>query len=160
MYYDWPEENAAYCATNAYMFGNDILTATVSKPVDETTQEAEIDVWFPEGTWYDVSKGELVEAGNGGRMIGAVIPMYPDSVKRLGNPGTDDLVLFCAPGGDVSHTSLYEDGGDNADYAKNFRRTEIRREGSRVREAALSSARARARICSSSRSPRRLPGQR
>ena len=147
MYYDWPETEAAYAVTNAYMFGNDILTATVSNPVDEITQEAEIDVWFPEGTWYDVSKGERVEAGNGGRMMrrgymveehpwfvrgGAVIPMYPDSVKRLGNPGTDDLVLFCAPGGDVSHTSLYEDGGDNADYAKNFRRTEIRREGSRV----------------------------
>lgn len=147
MYYDWPETEAAYAVTNAYMFGNDILTATVSNPVDEITQEAEIDVWLPKGTWYDVSKGELVEAGNGGRMMrrgymveehpwfvkgGAVIPMYPDSVKRLGNPGTDDLVLFCAPGGDVSHTSLYEDGGDNADYAKNFRRTEIRREGSRV----------------------------
>ena len=112
MYYDWPETEAAYAVTNAYMFGNDILTATVSNPVDEITQEAEIDVWFPEGTWYDVSKGELVEAGNGGRMMrrgymveehpwfvkgGAVIPMYPDSVKRLGNPGTDDLILFCAP---------------------------------------------------------------
>ena len=170
MYYDWPETEAAYAVTNAYMFGNDILTATVSNPVDEITQEAEIDVWFPEGTWYDVSKGELVEAGNGGRMMrrgymveehpwfvkgGAVIPMYPDSVKRLGNPGTDDLVLFCAPyktsvhveqvehanhlhdlhvlhgqqkGAAVS-TSLYEDGGDNADYATNFRRTAIRREG-------------------------------
>ena len=151
MYYDWPETEAAYAVTNAYMFGNDILTATVSNPVDEITQEAEIDVWFPEGTWYDVSKGELVEAGNGGRMMrrgymveehpwfvrgGAVIPMYPDSVKRLGNPGTDDLVLFCAPTGTTGilpvETSIYEDGGDNADYATNFRRTAIRREGNRI----------------------------
>ena len=173
MYYDWPETDAAYAVTNAYMFGNDILTATVSKPVDETTQEAEIDVWFPEGTWYDVSKGEIVEAGKGGRMMrrgymveehpwfirgGAVIPMYPDSVKRMGDPGTDDLVLFCAPyntfnrvehverveklhdlhvlhgqqKGDLVTAFIYEDGGDNADYATNFRRTEIRREGNRV----------------------------
>ena len=185
MYYDWPETDAAYAVTNAYMFGNDILTATVSKPVDEITQEAEIDVWFPEGTWYDVSKGELIEAGEGGRTMrrgymvdeppwfikgGAVIPMYPDSVNRLGNPGTDDLVLFCAPGGlgtevilprpagtpsilegelqgtspgtgEVARsaggvrpieTSIYEDNGDNADYATNFRRTTIRREGNRV----------------------------
>lgn len=144
MYYDWPDEEAAYAATNAYMFGESILVAPVSKPVDSKTREATIYLWLPEGTWYDVSKGELV---SGGRIVrrgylveeipwfvrgGAVIPMYPDSVMRLGNPGTDDLVLFCAPGGDVSHTSLYEDGGDNADYAKNFRRTEIRREGSRV----------------------------
>ena len=155
MYYDWPETEAAYAVTNAYMFGNDILTATVSNPVDEITQEAEIDVWFPEGTWYDVSKGELVEAGNGGRMMrrgymveehpwfvkgGAVIPMYPDSVKRLGNPGTDDIVLFCAPNCTTTnhqsptpnYSTIYEDGGDNADYATNFRRTAIRREGNRV----------------------------
>ena len=166
MYYDCPGEDAAYAATNAFMFGNDILVAPVSKPVDALTGEAEIDVWFPEGEWYDVSKGELVEAGQGGRTMrrgyrvdetpwfvkgGAVIPMYPDSVMRFGNPGTDDLVLFCAPGRNFSRVeeknppipsgqqkevtfvmSLYEDDGDNADYATNFRRTEIRRTGNRV----------------------------
>ena len=67
---------------------------------------------------------------------GAVIPMYPDSVKRLGNPGTDDLVLFCTPSARSAsvpyQTSVYEDGGDNADYATNFCRTAIRREGNRV----------------------------
>jgi hypothetical protein len=101
-------------------------------------------VWLPEGTWYDVSKGELVDGGRierRGYLVeetpwfvkgGAVIPMYPDSVMRLGNPGTDDLVLFCVPGRGASRTSIYEDGGDNADYATNFRRTEIRREESRV----------------------------
>jgi hypothetical protein len=121
------------------------------------TKEAEVEVWLPKGAWYDVSRGEIVE---GGRKLtrgytveetpwfvkaGAVIPMYPDSVNRLGNPGTDDLVLFCAPcqdfggaehvervEGSVFSTSIYEDGGDNADYATNFRRTTIRREGNRV----------------------------
>jgi alpha-glucosidase len=144
MYYDWPENDCAYAATNAFMFGENILVAPVSKPVDALTHEAEIDVWLPKGTWYDVSKGELVEGGRNMRRgyrveetpwfvkSGAVIPMYPDSVNRLGNPGTDDLVLFCAPGGGASRTSIYEDGGDNADYATNFRRTEIRREESRV----------------------------
>ena len=151
MYYDWPEEDAAYSAVNAYMFGNDMLAATVSKPVDAITQEAEIDVWFPEGTWYDVSKGELIEVGRGGRTMrrgymvdenpwfirgGAIIPMYPDSVNRLGNPGTDDLVLFCAPKtikpSNLQTFNLYEDDGDNADYATNFRRTVIRREGNRI----------------------------
>jgi len=182
MYYDWPEEDVAYETSNQYMFGDDILVAPVMKPVDPVTKEAEVEVWLPKGEWYDVSRGELVE---GGRRLkrgytieetpwfvkaGAVIPMYPDSVKRLGNPGTDDLVLFCAPGGWTTEvilprpagtpsilegelhgsspgtgevtrsaggvrsveTSIYEDGGDNADYATNFRRTAIRREGDRV----------------------------
>lgn len=144
MYYDWPENDCAYAATNAFMFGENILVAPVAKPVDPMTGEATIDVWLPEGTWYDVSKGELVDGGRierRGYLVeetpwfvkgGAVIPMYPDSVMRLGNPGTDDLVLFCVPGRGASRTSIYEDGGDNADYATNFRRTEIRREESRV----------------------------
>jgi hypothetical protein len=107
-----------------------------------------VEVWFPKGEWYDVSKGEIVE---GGRKLkrcyaieetpwfvkaGAVIPMYPDSVNRLGNPGTDDLVLFFAPSGsgvsDARAFSVYEDGGDNADYATNYRRATIRREGGRI----------------------------
>ena len=148
MYYDWPEENAAYDSVNQYMFGDDILVAPVTKAVDPVTKEAEVEVWLPKGTWYDVSRGELVE---GGRKLkrgytieetpwfvkaGAVIPMYPDSVNRLGNPGTDDLVLFCTPSARSAsapyQTSVYEDGGDNADYATNFRRTAIRREGNRV----------------------------
>jgi alpha-glucosidase len=156
MYYDWPEDDAAYEAANQYMFGDDILVAPVTKPVDPVTKEAEVAVWLPKGTWYDVSKGEIVE---GGRKLkrgytieetpwfakaGAVIPMYPDSVNRLGDPGTDDIVLFCAPGGPSSVsakdgtapvppvTSIYEDDGDNADYAANFRRTAIDREGTRV----------------------------
>ena len=153
MYYDWPEEDAAYDSINQYMFGDDILVAPVTKAVDPVTKEAEVEVWLPKGTWYDVSRGELVE---GGRKLkrgytieetpwfvkaGAVIPMYPDSVNRLGNPGTDDLVLFCVPFGRLEKleglerldtTSIYEDGGDNADYATNFRRTAIRREGNRV----------------------------
>ncbi|MBO7683391.1 MAG: hypothetical protein J6T51_01545 [Kiritimatiellae bacterium] len=151
MYYDWPEEDAAYEAINQYMFGDDILVAPVTKPVDPVTKEAEVEVWLPKGTWYDVSRGEIVEGGHKltrGYTVeetpwfvkaGAVIPMYPDSVNRLGNPGTDDMVLFCVPQAarrvEVNapyQTSIYEDGGDNADYATNYRRTAIRREGNRV----------------------------
>ena len=65
MYYDWPEENAAYDSVNQYMFGDDILVAPVTKAVDPETKEAEVEVWLPEGTWYDVSRGELVEGGVG-----------------------------------------------------------------------------------------------
>jgi len=148
MYYDWPEENVAYDSINQYMFGDDILVAPVTKAVDPVTKEAEVEVWLPKGTWYDVSRGELVVGGcklKRGYTIeetpwfvkaGAVIPMYPDSVNRLGNPGTDDLVLFCTPSARSAsapyQTSVYEDGGDNADYATNFRRTAIRRVGNRV----------------------------
>lgn len=63
---------------------------------------------------------------------GAIIPMYPDTVANLASPGTDDLVLFFAPGASRSRATVYEDDGVNADYATNFRRTEIVRDGCRV----------------------------
>ena len=144
MYYDWPEEAAAYAVTNAYMFGNDILAATISRPMDKASGVSTLDLWLPPGKWYDVSTGELLE---GGRMLrreyaiddnpwfvkaGAIIPMYPDSVDNLGNVDTDDLVLFCAPGEEYGECEVYEDDGDNADYATNFRRTHVVREGNRV----------------------------
>ena len=144
MYYDWPEEDAAYAATNAYMFGDSILAATISRPMDKAKGYSEIDVWFPEGKWFDVSSGDLLE---GGRTIrrryaidenpwfvkaGAIIPMYPDSVDNLDKPGTDDLTLFFAPGADKASCEIYEDEGDNADYATSFTRTRVVRDGCRV----------------------------
>ena len=144
MYYDWPEVEAAYCVTNAYMFGDSILAATISSPVDHERKVAGIDIWFPEGKWYDVSSGDLLEGGRTLRReyaiednpwfvkAGAIIPMYPDSVDNLGKVGTDDLVLFFAPGADRGECEVYEDGGDNADYTTGFRRTRVVREGGRV----------------------------
>ena len=144
MYYDWPEDAAAYAVTNACMFGDDIFAATISKPMDKAKGVSEIDIWFPEGKWYDVSTGELLE---GGRILrreyaieenpwfakaGAIVPMYPDSVNNLANPATDDLVLFFAPGPESGSCEIYEDEGDNPDYATNFRKTRVVREGNCV----------------------------
>ena len=144
LYYDWPAEEAAYNVTNAYLFGDSILAATISKPMDKAKGVSEIDIWFPEGKWYDVSTGDLIDGGGVIRReyriednpwfvkAGAIIPMYPDSVKNLAAPGTDDLVLFVAPGADVGECEIYEDDGDNPDYATNFRKTQVVREGARV----------------------------
>ena len=144
LYYDWPEDENAYAVTNAYMFGNDILAAAITSPMDRAKGVSEIDIYFPEGHWYDVSTGDLIEGGRTMRRAyamadnpwfiraGAVIPMYPDSVRNLANPGTDDLVLLFAPGAERGESEIYEDGGDNADYATNFTKTRLVREGNRV----------------------------
>lgn len=52
MYYEWPEEDAAYEADHQYMFG-DLLAA----PITEKSKElgmAEKKVWLPEGVWTDI----------------------------------------------------------------------------------------------------------
>ena len=145
-YYDWPEEDAAYEVKNAYMFGDDILAATISGPMDKEKGESALSIWLPPGEWYDVSKGELLQ---GGRTVeqeyaidenpwfikaGAIIPMYPAGVCNLANPGTDELELFFAPGANAEErrASIYEDDGDNADYAENFRMTTVTRTGNRI----------------------------
>ena len=144
LYYDWPEDENAYAVTNAYMFGNDILSVAITSPMDAAKGVSEIDVYFPEGRWYDVSTGDLIDGGRAMRReyamadnpwfirAGAVIPMYPDSVRNLANPGTDDMVLLFAPGAERGECEIYEDGGDNADYATNFTKTRVVREGNRV----------------------------
>ncbi len=143
-YYDWPDDEAAYNATNAYMFGNDILAATISASMDKAKGVSEIDIWFPEGEWYDVSTGDLLQGGRTLRReyaiddnpwfvkAGAIIPMYPESVANLANIGTDDLVLFFAPGAEEGSATIYEDDGDNIDYATNFRKTTVTRKGGRI----------------------------
>ena len=144
MYYDWPELEAAYTATNACMFGDSILAATISKPMKKNSDVSEIDIWFPQGAWYDVSTGDLLEGGGVLKReysisqnpwfakAGAIIPMYPDSVENLSSLKTDDLVLFCVPGSERGECEIYEDDGENADYATNFRRTRVVRDGMRI----------------------------
>ena len=144
MYYDWPETEAAYSVTNAYMFGDSILAATISRPMDKARGVSELEVWLPEGKWYDVSAGELIE---GGRKLkreyaifdnpwfikaGAIIPMYPKSVRNLAKIGTKDLEFLFAPGADKAEALVYEDAGDTNDYDRKYRFTKVTREGSRI----------------------------
>ena len=144
MYYDSPDVEAAYAVTNAYMFGDDILAATISRPMDKATKRSTIDVWFPKGTWYDMSTGALIEGGRSRQLkysiaqipwfakAGSVIPLYPESVNNLANVGTDDLEFVFVPGNDQGSCRVYEDDGECADYAQKGRWTSVVRAGSRI----------------------------
>ena len=81
--------------------------------------------WLPQGQWYDVCRGTLVEGGQtigqwyGQEEIpyfyraGAVIPCNPKLPNLKTRP--DELHLIVVPGAD-GETSLYEDQGDTQDY--------------------------------------------
>ena len=147
MYYDSPECDAAYEVRNANMFGDDILSVTLAKPADPETGLTETEVWLPEGAWYDVAAGEILVAPRGGATVkrayaldqnpwyvkaGAIIPMYPRSVRNLANPGTDELELLFAPGAERGEGAVYEDDGISPDYATRGRVTKIVRDGNRI----------------------------
>ena len=70
MYYQWPEEDAAYEADHQYLFG-DLLVAPITKR-SEKLGIAEKRVWLPAGMWTDIFTGDSYK---GGRWI----KLYRDS---------------------------------------------------------------------------------
>ena len=124
LYYEWPEENEAYRSEQEYMFGDDILVSPVVT-ASERDGKAFHRTWLPQGQWYDVCRGMLVEGGQtigqwyGQEEIpyfyraGAVIPCNPKLPNLKTRP--DELHLIVVPGAD-GETSLYEDQGDTQDY--------------------------------------------
>jgi hypothetical protein len=124
MYYDYPEAQEAYEYDGQYMFGNDMLVAPVTQS-GKGTDKAEQTIWLPEGKWYEVATGTLLE---GNRTVtrdftqeqipyyyreGAIIPLYP-KVSHLKNR-PDLLILQFAPG-DSGELMYYEDENDNDNY--------------------------------------------
>ena len=135
MYYYYPECNEAYDMKEQYMFGDDLLVTAVTSPVDKVTGVAQRQMWFPEGKWYDMVSGRMIEGGVTLTLnytvaenpyyarAGAIIPMNPATVKNLQEP-CNTLVLTFIPGADGS-LSLYEDDGISKQYDKQFATTKI-----------------------------------
>jgi alpha-glucosidase (family GH31 glycosyl hydrolase) len=127
MFYDWPEEKAAYEAKGQYQFGSQMIVAPVTEPVDPETLSADKPVWLPEGDFIDTAHGELVP---GGRTVtrsyllsevpvfvrpGAIV-VGQGPVRRLLPGSYRDLVVTVYPS-DRGSYRLYEDDGISNDYA-------------------------------------------
>ena len=140
MYYEWPEASEAYAFRNQYLFGDDILVAPVTAPGKEGY--ATVQVWLPEGKWYEWQTGTMLD---GGRIVERTfaldeypvfywvtfffgvhrrLPMYGDTVKNL-NANDEEILLTLFPGGS-GEFSLYEDNGDDKRYAAEFARTHLK----------------------------------
>ena len=135
MYYDYPEAKEAYDFRNEYMFGDNMLVAPVTAPAKDGY--AKLNVWLPEGQWYELPTGTLLD---GGRTVersfaideypiyvkaGSVLPMYTDKVMNLSGNDEDIVVtVFPGPAG-TSQFSLYEDNGDDKKYATEYARTQL-----------------------------------
>ena len=136
MYYDYPSAEEAYRFKNEYMFGDQMLMQPITAPMQGDFSRLE--VWLPAGNqWYEMSSGTLLE---GGQTVsrsfaldeyplyvkaGSVLP-FGDGLKNLSDNNLPyQINVF--PGGN-STFSLYEDNGNDKEYAQNYARTEIRSE--------------------------------
>lgn len=133
LYYDYPEEKQAYQDSSEYKFGDDLLVAPISTPMQNGLSK--VSVWLPPGSdWFEWHTGTLLKGGQTVERsftlteypvyakAGAVIPLYPP-VKNL-NQQPDEQVIGIFPGAD-GETSIYEDAGNSKDYATAYATTQV-----------------------------------
>ena len=133
MYYDYPEAPEAYAMKNEYMFGDRMLMMPITSPM--TGVYSKENIWLPGGdSWYELSTGTTLE---GGRTVsrdfaidefplyvksGSVIPMTRNIKKLSANDYPYEINVF--PGGNDS-TAVYEDNGNDKNYAKEYAFTPV-----------------------------------
>ena len=131
LYYDYPERQEAYDFRSQYMFGDDMLIAPVTRPAENGF--ASMSIWLPEGYWYELHTGNLLE---GDRVVtrhfaldeygvyikaGSVLPFYGEEVRNL-NGNDEAMTVTVFPGGE-GEFELYEDAGNDKEYAHRFATT-------------------------------------
>lgn len=139
LYYDWPEEAAAYENNGEYLFGNEMLAAPVTGPGDTISGLAKERVWLPEGEWFEwptgkhftgqaiVDRNFSIDQAPVYLRAGAIIPMQPP-MRFTGEKPVDPLIVNIWPlsPGATSSYSLYEDSGVSVEYQRGvFVRTPI-----------------------------------
>ena len=133
MYYDYPENPEAYSFRSQYMFGDDMLIAPVTSPAVDGF--AAVDVWLPEGQWYELHTGTLLE---GGKVVkrhfaldeygiyikaGSVLPFYGHEVNDL-NGNSENVTVTVFPGANGTF-KMYEDAGNDKNYASEYAFTKL-----------------------------------
>ena len=133
MYYDYPQCQEAYDFRSQYMFGDDILIAPITKP--GVNGFAEMDIWLPEGEWYELHTGTMLQGGSVIKRhfaideygiyvkAGAVLPFYDDTVNNL-DRNDEDIIVTVFPKGNSCFT-MYEDAGNDKDYAMSYATTQL-----------------------------------
>ena len=124
MYYDHPDEGAAYDVPNQFMFGSELLVAPITSPADRDTGLGRVKAWLPEGTWTDVFTGQTY---TGGRSLylhrdltsipvlakaGAIVPHAAEDELLEGTGVSSVVELKVYPGADGELT-LAEDHDDD-----------------------------------------------
>jgi hypothetical protein len=123
MYYDHPEEEAAYCCPHQYRFGTELIAAPFVTPADPDTGLSRQVIWLPAGDWYQFFTSEHFAGDRWhtiyGRLAdiplfaraGAIVPLGP--WNGADNPAELHIHVFAG----ADHTfTLYEDDGETNAY--------------------------------------------
>ncbi len=144
MYYDYPEQKEAYDYRNQYMFGDKMMIAPITDPVNPEDGLVRMKVWLPEGEWIEYETGTLLKGGQTVERAftldeypiyvkaGSIIPYYGKLKNLSGNEQPITVRVF--PGAGQGQFEMYEDNGNDCDYATQFATTNLsyKREGNRL----------------------------
>lgn len=126
MYYEHPEEEAAYACPNQYQFGSELVFAPFISPKDPDTDLSRSVVWLPKGDWYNFFTGQYYEGDSWHAVYGtlremplfakagAIVPQAP-KVGKGGVSTPEHLEVYVFPGAD-GHFELYDDEGNTNAY--------------------------------------------
>lgn len=139
LYYEWRWLDAAYQHPNEYLFGDNLIVAPVTAPMDAPTQATPTTIWLPEGEWINWFTGETLKGpAQIKRLVpldeipvfvraGSIIPTQP-YMRRSDEKPIDQLTLHIF-GGPRGEYRLYEDDGISRGYESSaFARTTITQE--------------------------------
>jgi len=129
LYYEWPEAEQAYTAKNEYLFGDKLLVAPITSPIDSASGLASESIWLPQGEWIEWSTGKRFQGSTQMTrkfsiretpvyaQAGAIVPMAP-KMRHTGEKPVDPLIVNVFPLGSTRKSSytLYEDSGKARDY--------------------------------------------
>lgn len=142
MYYDYPDAEEAYEMKNQYMFGDNMIVMPVTAP--SIDGYADVEVWLPDGQWYEEATGTLLDGGKTYTRrfainetpvyvkAGSIIPLHARKEKTLRH-NTAPFMLTVYPG-ESGHFTIYEDNGDDKNYHTQFATTDVKseRDGNRL----------------------------
>lgn len=137
LYYDYPEAPEAYESKTEYLFGDNMLIAPAVAPADSVDGLTHMDVYLPQGSWYDCTTGciRTTETGTSLKQTysldeypvfvkaGSILPFYYGA-QNLG-PNDQALTVRIYPGGQSGSFCLYEDNGEDNRYADEYATTQL-----------------------------------
>ncbi len=126
MYFDYPDEEAAYNCPGQYVLGDSMIVAPITTPTDLDTKLSRQVVWLPEGNWIHFFTGESI-AGNRWHVdycnmesmpvfvkAGSIVPMSPKT--GWGGLNTSDTLTLHIYAGENGEFTLYDDEGEGQDF--------------------------------------------
>lgn len=133
MYYDYPEADEAYTCQTQYMYGDQLLVAPITTPMDGQGL-SHVNVWLPEGDgWFEMCTGRMFKGGQTIQRsftlqqypvyakVGSILPRFAGRNNQ--SEAEEKIFLHVIPGPSHSSGMMYEDAGNDQDYATHYATT-------------------------------------